>query len=71
LRKIKIYKIKKFDSIFPTDEGPIDKEKFNLRNLIQNWMFKDSIENFQGLIEFIEGLVTRKKMSFEVNLGFN
>jgi hypothetical protein len=61
LRKIKIYKIKKFDSIFPTDEGPIDKEKFNLRNVIQNWMFKDSIENFQGLIEFIEGLVTRKK----------
>jgi hypothetical protein len=42
-----------------------------LRNEIQNWIFKDSIENFKGLIEFIEGLVTRKKMSFEINLSFN
>jgi hypothetical protein len=27
---------------------------------IQNWMFNNSIENFQGLIEFIESLIARK-----------
>ena len=37
---------------------------------IQNWMFKDSIRIFQGLIEFIEGLIARK-IDFEINLGFN
>jgi hypothetical protein len=26
LRKIKIYKIRKFNSVFSTDEGPIEKE---------------------------------------------
>lgn len=31
LRKIKIYKIEKIKNIFSTNEGPIDKEKFNLR----------------------------------------
>jgi hypothetical protein len=60
LGKIKIYKIEKFNSIFSTDEGSINKEKFNMRKEIQNWMFKDSIEIFQGLIEFIEGLIARK-----------
>ena len=36
------------------------KEKeFNLKREIQNRIFKDSI--FQGLIEFIVGLITRKK----------
>jgi hypothetical protein len=60
LGKIKIYKIEKFDSIFSTDEGPIDREKINMRKEIQNWMFKDSIGIFQGLIEFIEGLIARK-----------
>jgi len=33
-------------------------------------VFKDSIENFQGLIEFIKGLIARK-LIFEVNLSFN
>ena len=33
-------------------------------------MFKDSIRNFQGSIEFIEGLIARK-IDFLVNLGFN
>jgi hypothetical protein len=33
-------------------------------------MFKDSIEIFQGSIEFIESLIVRK-LIFEVNLGFN
>ena len=31
-----------------------------MRKEIQNWMFKDSTEIFQGLIEFIEGLIARK-----------
>jgi len=35
-------------------------KKFNVRKKIQNLMFKDSIEIFQGLIEFIEGLIVRK-----------
>jgi len=46
LKKIKIYKIEKFDTVFSIDKGPIGKEKFNLRRKIQNWMFKDSIEIF-------------------------
>jgi len=33
-------------------------------------MFKDSIITFQGLIEFIEGLIANK-LIFEVNLDFN
>jgi hypothetical protein len=60
LRKIKIYKSEKFDGIFSTDEGPLGKEKFNLRKQIQNWMFKDLIGIFQDLIEFIEVLIARK-----------
>jgi hypothetical protein len=35
-------------------------KKFNVNKKIQNLMFKDSIEIFQGLIEFIEGLIVRK-----------
>jgi hypothetical protein len=31
LRKIKIYKIGKFDNVFLTNEAHIGKEKFNLR----------------------------------------
>jgi hypothetical protein len=60
LRKIKIYKSEKFDGIFSTDEGPLGKEKFNLRKQIQNWMFKDLIGIFQDLIDFIEVLIARK-----------
>jgi len=33
-------------------------------------MFKDSIITFQGLIEFIEGLIANK-LIVEVNLDFN
>jgi hypothetical protein len=35
LRKIKIYKIKKYDSVFSTNKGPIGKERLNLRRKIQ------------------------------------
>jgi hypothetical protein len=31
-------------------------------------MFKDSIEIFQGLIEFIESLITIKILKFDENL---
>jgi hypothetical protein len=57
LRKIKIYKIENLNIVFFTNEDLISKGKFNLRREIQNWMFKDSIETFQGLIEFNEGLI--------------
>jgi len=33
-------------------------------------VFKDSITIFQGLIEFFEGFIARKK-NLKVNLGFN
>jgi len=45
-------------------ENWISKGKF------KNWMFKDSIEIFQGLIKFIEGSIARKNY-FEFNLVFN
>jgi hypothetical protein len=59
LRKIKIYKIGKFDNVFLTNEAHIGKEKFNLRKEIKNWMFKDSNGIFQGLIVFIKDLIVR------------
>ena len=59
-RKIKIYKIEKFNSVFSTDKDTIGRKKFNLRRKNQNQMFKDSIGILQGLIEFIEGLIARK-----------
>jgi len=34
-------------------------------------MFKNSIRIFQGLVEFIEGLIAKIKLIFELNLGFN
>jgi len=46
LSKIKIYKIEKFDSVFSIDKGLIEKEKFNFRKEIQNFMLKDSIGIF-------------------------
>jgi hypothetical protein len=64
LKKIKIYKIEKFDSIFYIDGDFIGKEKFNLRREIKNSIFKDSIGIFQGLIEFIKGLIAIKKIDF-------
>jgi len=45
--------IEKFDNIFLTNKGPIGKK-------MQNWIFKYSISFFQGLIEFIEGLIPIK-----------
>jgi hypothetical protein len=51
------------ENLISIDEDSMDKEKFNLRE-IKNSMFKDSIGIFQGLIEFIEGLIARKKIYF-------
>ena len=34
-------------------------------------MFKNSIRIFQGLVEFIKGLIAKGKLNFEINLGFN
>jgi hypothetical protein len=58
--RIKIYKIRKFNNIFSSNEDLFHKENSILRRKIQNYMFKDSIEIFQGLIEFMEGLIARK-----------
>jgi len=38
----------------------LTKKIQSLRRNIQNCMFKDSIGIFQGLIEFIEGIIARK-----------
>ena len=46
--------------MFSTNTGPTGKKKFNLRRKILNQMFRDSIEFFQGLIEFTKGLIARK-----------
>ena len=43
--------------------------KLNLGWKIQNHMFNNSIELFQGSIEFIKGLIARK-LIFEFKLGF-
>jgi hypothetical protein len=42
----------------------LEKKISILRRKIQNWMFKDSIEIFQGLVEFIDGLITSKIISW-------
>ena len=34
--------------------------KIQFRKKIQNWIFNKSIGIFQGLIEFIEGLIVKK-----------
>jgi hypothetical protein len=60
LRRIKIYQIGKFDSIFSSNEDPIGKENLILRRKILNYMFKDSIRFLKVLIEFIKGLIARK-----------
>jgi len=70
LERIKIYKVRKIDSPVLINRDPDDKRKLNLGRKIQNWMIKNSIGVFQGLIEFIESLIARKN-SFEFNLGFN
>jgi len=56
-------KYTRLENLISIDEDSMDKEKFNLRE-IKNSMFKDSIGIFQGLIEFIEGLIARKKIYF-------
>jgi hypothetical protein len=53
--RIKIYKIKKFNNIFSSNEDLFHKENSIFRRKIQNYMFKDSIGIFQDLIEFMEG----------------
>jgi hypothetical protein len=58
--KDQIYEKKNFDNVFSTDEGPINKNKFNLMRKIQNLMLKGSIRILQGLFEFITGLIVRK-----------
>ena len=40
------------------------KKNLILRRKIKNWMFKDSIKIFQGLDEFIDGLIARKIISW-------
>jgi hypothetical protein len=53
LRRIKIYKIGKFD--------PFDKENSIFEEEHSKIVcVKDSIGIFQGLIEFIEGIIARK-----------
>jgi hypothetical protein len=54
-----VCKIKKFNNIFSTDEGPIGKKIFNLRGEIPKWMFKGLIRIFPGLIELIEVFIIR------------
>ena len=67
---IKIYKVGKISSPIWISEGLLKWEKLNLGRKNQNWMFTDLNGIFQGLIEFIEGLVARK-ISFEFNFDFN
>jgi hypothetical protein len=70
LGRIKIYKVKKTKGLILTDEGPDDRRKLNFKRQIQNWMFKDSIEIFQGLINLLRAQL-QEKIIFEFNLGFN
>jgi hypothetical protein len=57
---IKIYKIRKFANVFSTKKDVISKENSSWGGKLKIWMFKDLIEIFQGLIEFIECLIVRK-----------
>jgi len=50
----------KFDSIFFTDEDPIDKENSIWGRKVQNQMFKDSIRSCWKINEFMKGLIIRK-----------
>jgi hypothetical protein len=70
LGRIKIYKVEKTNGLILTYEGPDDKRKLNFKRQIQNWMFKDSIEIFQGLINLLRAQL-QEKIIFEFNLGFN
>ena len=63
-------KIKKFYSIFFIDEDPIDKENSTWEEKFKIGCLRAQLDFFQGLIEFIEGLVARK-IDLLINLGFN
>jgi len=58
--RIIIYKIEKMGSLILTNKNPITKKILIWEKTIQNWLFKNSIRIFQGLIEFIKGLIVRK-----------
>jgi hypothetical protein len=63
-------KIKKFNSVFLIDEGPIDKENSTWGEKFKIGCLRAQLDFFQGLIEFIEGLVARK-INLLINLHFN
>ena len=58
--RIIIYKVEKIDSLNLTNKNHITKKILIWEKTIQNWLFKNSIRIFQGLIEFIEDLIVRK-----------
>jgi hypothetical protein len=58
--RIIIYKVEKIGSLNLTNKNHITKKILIWEKTIQNWLFKNSIRIFQGLIEFIEDLIVRK-----------
>ena len=58
--RIIIYKVEKISSLNLTNKNHITKKILIWEKTIQNWLFKNSIRIFQGLIEFIESLIVRK-----------
>jgi hypothetical protein len=58
--RIIIYKGEKISSLNLTNKNHITKKILIWEKTIQNWLFKNSIRIFQGLIEFIEDLIVRK-----------
>jgi hypothetical protein len=58
--RIIIYKVEKISSLNLTNKNHITKKILIWEKTIQNWLFKNSIRIFQGLIEFIEDLIVRK-----------
>ena len=63
-----IYNVKRIGNLIFTNKNPINKKILIWEKTIQNWLFKNSIRIFQGLIEFIEGLNVRK-FGFKVQFG--
>jgi hypothetical protein len=58
--RIIIYKVEKIGSLNLTNKNHITKKILIWEKTIQNWLFKNSIIIFQGLIKFIEDLIVRK-----------
>ena len=58
--RIIIYKVEKISNLNLTNKNHITKKILIWEKTIQNWLFKNSIRIFQGLIEFIEDLIVRK-----------